>query len=409
MKKSDFLKQQYNAKITEAENLLNEGKIEDSNKILDEADNIKAQIDAQLRIEDADNKNFNNNFDNGTLTALTHKDDENSKISIKDYTSELFYKALTGQEINDKEKKILKEVKDKLSEKTDKDGGLTVPDDLSKEIIESIKEEESVRNLVKVEPVKSKTGKRIIRTGTPNKLYNTEEREQIKEMNNAEYADIEYNQHKYAGIMDVPNELLDDSFLNFKEEMKAWMADSSRETENDLIFYGQGGKDPVGIFNAEEYYKELTAPSIIDIEFLRKIKNTIKVGYRKNAKWIMNTTMQEIISNIEDKNGRSILCEDPRNEDNFTLFGRPVEIYDTIKTTEDNTTELAFGDFNRGYRMFPRKNFEFKLTDVGAGAFETDTVKARGIERLDGQRMDTDAIVIVRSIKVGDIAKSKAE
>lgn len=328
------------------------------------------------------------------------------KDSVKKYNSELFFKALTGKSLNNEEKNILnivkKEQKASLSENTEKDGGLTVPPDLTHEIIESIKNEESVRNLVRVENVKSKTGSRLIRKGTPNKLYNTEEKAQIKAMNNAEYAAIKYIQHKYAGLMDVPNELLDDSFLNFKEEIRLWMADSSRETENELIFYGQGGNDPVGILNSEVYYNEIKTPATIDIKFLRKVKNSIKQGYRKNAKWVMNTEMQELIANIEDKNGNGILCKDPRQEDSFTLFGRPVEIYDTIKTAEDGTTDLIFGDFNRAYRMFARKDFEFKLTDVGAGAFETDEIKGRGIERFDGQRMDAEAAVIVRKIKVAD-------
>lgn len=407
MKKSDFLKQQYNNKITEAEDLFQNGKIEEANNAMDEADKIKAQLDVQMRIENADG-NFNIN--DGNITDPTEGNDSSEGDLIKAYTGELFYKALTGQSLNDEERNILNKVKLEqkaaLSEKDGKDGGLTVPPDLSKEIIESIKEEESVRNLIRVEPVKSKTGSRLIRKGKPNKLYNTEERQQIQEMNNAEFASIEYNQHKYAGLMDVPNELLDDSFLNFKEEMKQWMADSSRETENELMFYGTGGKDPIGIFNTTVYYKELEAPATIDIKFLRKMKNSIKQGYRKNAVWVMNTDAQELIAGIEDKNGRGILCPDPRNEDTFTLFGRPVEIYDTVKTTEEGKTEIAFGDFKRGYRMFARKDFEFKLTDTGAGAFETDTVKARGIERFDGQRMDSEAIVIARNV-VASVVKSK--
>jgi len=120
----------------------------------------------------------------------------------------------------------------------------------------------------------------------------------------------------------------------------------------------------------------------------------------------MNTDAFEAISNIEDKNGRSILAEDPRKPDSFTLFGRPVEVYDTIVTTDNNETDIMFGDFKRGYRMFDRKAFEFRMTDTGAGAFETDTVKARGISRFDGQRMDKKAIVIVRDVNVENAPES---
>ncbi len=154
------------------------------------------------------------------------------------------------------------------------------------------------------------------------------------------------------------------------------------------------------MFHTDAYYIEAATPTTWDIKALRNIFNKLKRGYRSNARWVMNTLVFELLSNIEDKNGRGILAEDPRKPDSFTLFGRPVEVYDSITTDEQGKTLLAFGDFKRGYRMFDRKAFEIKLTDVGAGAFETDTVKARGIERFDGQRMDSEAIVIVRNVDV---------
>lgn len=78
MKKSDFLKQQYNAKVTEAENLLNEGKIEESNQTMDEADKIKEKLQAQLRIEEADDEG-SDPTDNGKLTDPEDEDNTNKK------------------------------------------------------------------------------------------------------------------------------------------------------------------------------------------------------------------------------------------------------------------------------------------------------------------------------------------
>ncbi|WP_144482414.1 phage major capsid protein, partial [Bacillus pumilus] len=115
-------------------------------------------------------------------------------------------------------------------------------------------------------------------------------------------------------------------------------------------------------------YKSLKAPSLITIKFLRKVKNQIKRGYRKNAKWVMNTEAFETLANIEDKNGRGILAEDPRNEDSFLLFGRPVEVYDEIVTDDKQKTHILFGDFKNAYFMFDRQKFEIKSTDIGSDA-----------------------------------------
>ncbi|WP_454053967.1 hypothetical protein [Clostridium sp. Marseille-Q7071] len=40
--------------------------------------------------------------------------------------------------------------------------------------------------------------------------------------------------------------------------------------------------------------------AIIDIKFLRRVKNMLKKGYR-TPKWVMNTEAFEVLSNIEDK------------------------------------------------------------------------------------------------------------
>lgn len=140
--------------------------------------------------------------------------------------------------------------------------------------------------------------------------------------------------------MPIPNELLNDSFINFVREIVEWLSESATVTENDEVFYGKGGENNVEGIITSKKYKSLKAPSLITIKFLRKVKNQIKRGYRKNAKWVMNTEAFETLANIEDKNGRGILAEDPRNEDSFLLFGRPVEVYDEIVT--DDKQKLIF-------------------------------------------------------------------
>lgn len=200
--------------------------------------------------------------------------------------------------------------------------------------MKSIQELNSVRNLVRVVPKTAPSGSYTVRKGVAGKLYNTAEKEQIKELKNMEFDQIWYNVKKFAGFMPAPSELLNDSFVNFVREIVDWLSESAIVTENDEIFYGVGGEKNVEGIISSGKFKSIKAPSLITIKFLRKVKNQIKRGYRKNAKWVMNTEAFETLANIEDKNGRGILAEDPRNEDNFLLFGRPVEVYDEIVTDE---------------------------------------------------------------------------
>ena len=50
--------------------------------------------------------------------------------------------------------------------------------------------------------------------------------------------------------------------------------------------------------------------------------------------------------------------------------------------------------------MFTRKDLGIEFTNIGAGAFESDTLKAKGIERFDGKVFDRDALAIIRNFVV---------
>ncbi len=329
------------------------------------------------------------------------------------YNSALLYKALSGDKLTEAEAKAvaesMKEYKNKYSEGSKKDGGYTVPDDLSKEIFESIKSKESVRNLVTVENVNTATGTRIWRHGEANKLYNTEEYEEIKEMNNAQYEPMTYKQHKFAGLMTVSSELLTDSFVSFENELRGWLADAARVTENHEILYGTGEKHCQGMISTAGAYKEVSTPETLSIDFFRAVYLSLASGYRAKSRWIMNSLAFAKISTIKDGDGKSVLQPDPRVRDGYMLLGFPVEIWDSILTDEDNKTVVIFGDTKSAYRMFARKDFGIAFTDIGAGAFETDSVKAKGIERFDGRIFDREALVIIRGFAVSALSVSATD
>lgn len=418
-KKEIELRQQFTEKKNAADQKLQEGNTEEARTLLDEAKTLKNQIElmAEGRSLDVSDVTERNNFvptlDDGEGRSLGAQNETESRTILtatKEYR-EAWFKVLTGREadLNSEERnmmeRVLKENRS-LSSGSDKDGGYTVPDDISKEILKSIQELNSVRNLVRVVPKTAPSGSYTVRKGVAGKLYNTAEKEQIQELKNMEFDQIWYNVKKFAGFMPAPNELLNDSFVNFVKEIVDWLSESAVVTENEEIFYGKGGETNVEGIITSGKYKTLKAPSVITIKFLRKVKNQIKRGYRKNAKWVMNTEAFETLANIEDKNGRGILAQDPRDEDNFLLFGRPVEVYDEI-ITDDKTqkTHILFGDFKRGYFMFDRQKFEIKSTDVGGDAFLTDQTYFRGIERFDGKVVDPEAAVIVTDLVVGENAQ----
>lgn len=337
------------------------------------------------------------------------------------YNSELFYKTISGQALSEPEKNAVISARtsydatyrNSVSETVKENGGYTVPPDLSTEILQAISSSESVRNIISVENVKSVYGRRNYKSGKEMKLYNTAEAEEIKELNNQNYNYLEYNQKKFAAIMTVSNELLADSYINFKNELIDWLSKCSNYTENREILYGIGGeKHCQGLISTPGIFKEITPTkaSDITIDYLRRIKLKIKAGYRVNAKWIMNSDAFAFISELKDGNGRSYIQPDPMNAEQYKLLGGNIYVMDSIDTDEGKTV-IMYGDFERAYRMFSRSDFGIAMTDIGAGAFETDSIKLRGIERFDGKIMDRNAVIIIRDVPVSplDISEPDAD
>lgn len=407
-KKERELRQLLKTKREAAEKAIEEGKNEEARSLMDEAKGIKNQIDLliearELDAPDTEERDF---VPEKERKPQEDKEEQREFIATKEYR-QAWFKVLTGKEddLSQEERgmlqKVIKENR-QLSAGSDKDGGYTVPEDISREILKSIHEMNTVRNLVTVVPKNTSYGNYTVRKGVAQKLYNTAEKEQIKELKNMEFDQITWNIKKFAGFLPISSELLDDSFLNFTREIIDWLSESALTTENDEIFYGKGDENVEGLLT-NDVFKRITAPDEITIKFLRRVKNSIVQGYRRNAVWVMNTEAFETLANIEDKNGRGILAPDPRNEDAFHLFGRPVHVYDEIVTDDETkTTQILFGDIKRCYRMFDRKRFEIKSTDVGADAFLTDQTYFRGIERFDGRIVDPEGVVIVEGLKVAE-------
>ncbi|MBY0094940.1 phage major capsid protein [Priestia aryabhattai] len=407
MKLIDELNQQITALETEVRSLNAEKKIDEAKAKLEEIRSVKEQIKIEEELAQGEVRKVEKKVEEKRQAKQEGLQVNTVPTNTDEYRM-AWYKVLTGRqdEMTGEERSMMQKVMTEnrsLTGTTDKDGGYTVPSDISQQIIESIKELNSVRNLVKVVPKKAPTGSYVVRKGTAAKLYNLQEKEALRELKNMEFEEIAYNVKKFGGFIPAPNELLADSFLDFVAEIKAWLVESSLVTENEEVLYGAGGTTGIEGIITSGKYKTIAAPAVVDIAFLRKVKNMIKQGYRQNAKFIVNTQAFELLSNLEDKNGRGYLAVDPRNEDAYTLFGRPVEIYDEVKTDEvTNKTHILFGDFQRAYFMFDRQSFEIKATDVGGDAYITDQTLFRGIERFDGKVIDPEALVVVTDVVVAE-------
>ncbi len=81
---------------------------------------------------------------------------------------------------------------------------------------------------------------------------------------------------------------------------------------------------------------------------------TLKQGYRTNANWVLNRTVQADIRKFKDANGLYLWQPSLQAGQPSTLLGYPVTESEDMPSLGANSYSIAFGDFKRGYLVVDR-------------------------------------------------------
>ena len=93
--------------------------------------------------------------------------------------------------------------------------------------------------------------------------------------------------------------------------------------------------------------------------------------------------------------GRPYLQPDPKEPTKYKFLGKQViEIPNEILVTKEGKSPIIVGDLKEAYKRFDDASYQLATTNIGAGAFETNTTKTRVIMKFDGSIIDENSIVI---------------
>lgn len=84
----------------------------------------------------------------------------------------------------------------------------------------------------------------------------------------------------------------------------------------------------------------------ITADELIKLKNSIKKGFRKGAKWIMSNDTLTAIELLKDKDDHFIFRDDLSGEFDGYVLGYPVEVSDNMPEIGSGNIVIYFGDFS---------------------------------------------------------------
>lgn len=347
---------------------------------------------------------------------------------------------VTQVKVNDKMKNFadaIRKIRNTMSEGTATEGGYTVPEDVSTDIERLREAKFNLAQLVSVETVNTMSGSRTYKKRSSQTGFSkVGEGKTIGSKNTPQFDRIDYQIAKFAGILPVTNELLEDSDANIYNLLTEWIADESRVTRNKLII---------------EKIKEKTKTALTGLDDIKKTLNvTLGQAFKSTSKIVTNDDGLQYLDTLKDEEGKYLLQPNPSNPMKLVLAAGatsiPVEVvpnadlisenvytvstdatvqegktyytrsgsegayvYTAVAEPTGNPSSSSYyeitasqipviiGDLKEGIKLFDRKKLNILASNSAAAgdlnAFEEDLTLYRAVEREDVQTRDADAFV----------------
>ncbi|MCI3197635.1 phage major capsid protein [Bacillus sp. HU-1818] len=385
-KKEIELRQKFTQKKEEAANLVQEGKSEEARSAMDEAKELQKQIELMTEARSINVPDLPGGV-NFVPEQEGNPEGRSGDTGVKEERQKTFTKAfmksLRGKRLTDEERDLFESEEFRaMSGKNEEDGGILIPEDISRTIRELKREQEhQLEQYVTVEPVATRSGTRMLEKNSDMTPFAVlEEMDEIAETDQPKFTKLSYNIIDYAGILPLSNTLLQDTDQAIMSYVARWFLKKSITTRNALIL------------------SILDSLKKVQFKGLDTIKKTLNVtldpAISSGAIIMTNQDGFDYLDQLKDGDGKYLLKDIPTEPTNKMLFGRRVVVISNkVLKTVSGKAPMIIGDLKEAIVLFDRQQQSIASTDVGAGAFETNTTKVRAIEREDVRLWDSEAVV----------------
>lgn len=276
---------------------------------------------------------------------------------------------------------------DNGSDGNDSAAGLTIPQDIRTAINTLVRQYDSLQQYVRVENVTTLSGSRVYEKWTdvtPLKVMDTEDGK-IPDLDNPRLTIIKYLIKRYAGIITATNTLLKDTAENILAWLSSWIAKKVVVTRNQAIIALMGAVP-----------KKATIADFDDV--ITMINTSVDPAIIATSSLLTNQSGLNKLALVKTAEGKYLLEPDPTKPNSYLVKGKQVIVVADRWLPNGGTTNapvypLYYGDMSQAITLFDRENMSLLPTNIGAGAFETDTTKIRVIDRFDVKATDSEALV----------------
>jgi HK97 family phage major capsid protein len=270
--------------------------------------------------------------------------------------------------------------------------GYLAPAQFAAEVIKGITEYSPVREISRVVEISRESLEVPKRTasGTPYWISETAERTEVTGLT---YGLEKLTPYEMGYLAKVSLKQLEDSAFPMEQELAQEFAEQFAKLEGTAFVSGTGSNQPEGLLtntniatvNSEDA-DDITPETIIKLPF------SIKSGYLRNARYILNRTTLWKIRTFKDPVSGIFLWQ-PAMADATpaTICGYPYTLCPDLDDPDTNTYPVLFGDFSRAYLIVDRVNLSIQRLDQKYAEYGIMGFLAR--RRVGGQVVLAEAIV----------------
>lgn len=269
-------------------------------------------------------------------------------------------------------------------------GGLTIPKDIQTTIHTLVRQYDSLQQYVNVEAVTTLSGSRVYEKWTDvTPLKPLETSAAIGDNDDPQLTTVKYLIKRYAGITTITNSLLKDTAENIIAWLSSWIAKKVVVTRNTEII--------------KAIDKLPTKPTLAKWDDIIDLEAKVDPAIKQTSMFLTNTSGFTALKKVKNAMGDYLMERDVKSPTGYSIDGFPVkEVADRWLPNKATARPLYFGDLKQAVTLFDRENMSLLATNIGAGAFETDTTKIRVIDRFDVVTVDNEAFVPASFTAIAD-------
>ena len=282
------------------------------------------------------------------------------------------------------------EVKD-LTIANDTQAGFLVPDTFLSEILKGIVEFSPIRDLVRVIPISGGSLQVPKRTGVPTATWRGEV--QAMTETNLTVGLEEIPTHELAAMVDVSNQLLEDSGIDLEGYVSMEVQEQFGVAEGAAYVSGSGVNRPEGFVSNVTSKNTATNDTFVADDVIA-LYYDLKTGYAQRATWCLNRQIIKTIRQLKGSDNNYLWQPGLSASEPATILGRPyVEVPDMASSVADAARILALGDWQRAYIAVERMSMQMQRDPYTQG--DNGITRFRFRRRVGGQVVNPDAARIL--------------